>query len=84
MTTTYTARIGASHPLFAAVEDGILEATDPAGISALLAEIGYEGPSLRVLDARGSTVGWASATRWAWTAGAGEIARLKTLYRRAD
>jgi hypothetical protein len=45
---------GAEHVLTGTLED----------LQAMLAELGYRGPSVRVCDEAGFTRGWVSATHW--------------------
>jgi len=63
MATLHT-QISSLSPSYADFRDGFVEADSVEAVYVALAEVGYDGPTLEVLDEAGFVRGWVSGTSW--------------------
>ena len=63
MATLHT-QISSLSSSYADFRDGFVEAESVEAIHEALAEVGYDGPTLDVLDEAGFTRGWAGGDGW--------------------
>lgn len=57
-------QISSLPPSYSDFRDGFVEAESVEAIHLALAEVGYDGPTLDVLDEAGFTRGWAGGDGW--------------------